>query len=191
MTSYSMRSGYVNNTTTALSRGNSATETVKCSAATLGANGSAETGADVEVKVTAPDVVLKDMIEYLATRNHLMQGFMERYQRRTDIVQTFQCLAYLMEHCRFTKTNKLIITGDAPRDRNEEAKKYILDLEPLNNRPKRCSKTGCPSMGQINCSRCLITYWCSASCLEECYDSITHRIVCAQAEAHLKTLFPD
>jgi hypothetical protein len=169
-------------------------DAVKCSMARVGTVSKPGCGGDVEVTVTAPEMVLRDMLEYLAARNHQMQGFMEKYQRRTDIVQTFQCLAFLIEHCRYTKSNRLTIVGKPPgtsTNFGEEPIRFILDLEALNGRPKKCSKTGCPSKGNINCSRCLITYWCSATCLEECYDSITHRIVCAQAEIHLKTLFPD
>lgn len=160
---------------------------VKCSAAKVQPAPSREKEGEVEVRVSAPEPVLKDMMEYLAARNHRLKDFMDKYQRRPDIVQTFQCLAFLMEYCRHKKSNRLVVLGE----QGGEYIRYILDLEGLNSREKRCSKPGCQTKGTIYCSRCLITYWCTEKCLEQCHDSIDHRLVCAQAEIHLKTLFPE
>jgi hypothetical protein len=140
----------------------------------------------IKIKLYASETVVNDIMEILGNREDTdLSDFQTRYYKQPEVIATMQRMAYLVEYCRFSRTNTLEIL-------NEDGETtHILDLTSLNLMPKKCSRGTCISKAEINCSTCLITYWCNATCLEQGYDSRKHKILCEEATKHLKGLFPD
>ena len=94
----------------------------------------------------------------------------ERKEEKMRIIDAFQKLSWMMEHCRFSNTQKLRL--ECGKDA------VVLDLRTLG--PKKCFS--CPNAGNfVACARCNTCCWCSETCLRTGYEQ--HTYVCKEGSA--------
>ena len=126
----------------------------------------------VSIDLIGPPEAVEAILQALSHRNTNPLQFAQKFFSPENILQSYQSLAWLLEYSRLTRRYRMqCCCLNAPKLSTE------FDLTLLISSPRECQRPGCHnpiSLACVSCSRCLITLWCSPTCLETDYEPHKH-----------------
>ena len=128
----------------------------------------------VSVDIIGPPDATEAILQALAHRNTTPLQFAKRFTNPDNILLSYQILGWLLEYCRLTRRFRMQCNSlTSPRLSME------FDLTLLISASRECQRPGCHNeigLSCVSCSRCLITLWCSPTCLGRDYEP--HKNLC-------------
>lgn len=138
----------------------------------------------VKVDIDGPEEEIEAILQALSHRNTTPMQFAKRFANPDKVLLSYQCMAWLLEYCRLTRRYRMQCHSlSVPKLSTE------FDLTLLISAPRECQRPGCHAeiaLACVSCSRCLITLWCSPTCLERDYEG--HKHLCDFGYAARNTL---